>query len=335
MLDMIVSSDTITHMKSKPPYVITQEILQYTAKIAHELGMLEGAKLVPFSVELRRGNKIKTIQSSLAIEGNTLSIEQITAILDGTPVLGSKLDILEVENALKVYDDLKSFDAQSVMHLKKAHKLLMQALIPDNGKWREKGVGVFKGKAVSHMAPPAKRVPQLITELFSYLKQDKKTPWLIKACVFHYELEFIHPFSDGNGRMGRLWQQLLLMRENSIFEFLSIEGLIKENQKVYYQVLEQCDQSGDSTAFIEFSLEIILMALREYTAHALSSINSPASRLEHAKHKLGKNWFSRKQYIEVLKDISTATASRDLDLGVKENVLEKQGVRNQVRYRFK
>lgn len=335
MLDMIVSFDTISYMKARPPYELTQEILQYTAKIAHELGMLEGAKLVPFSVELRRSNKIKTIQSSLAIKGNTLSVEQITAILDGAPVLGPRSDILEVQNALKVYDDLKSYNAQSVTQLKKAHKLLMRELIEDNGKWREKGVGVFKGKAVSHMVPPAKRVPQLMTDLFSYLKEDKKTPWLIKACVFHYELEFIHPFSDGNGRMGRLWQQLLLMKENPIFEFLSVEGLIKENQKEYYQVLEQCDEAGDSTVFIEFSLEIILMALQEYTAHALSPINTPSQRLAHAKHKLDKKWFSRKQYIEVLKDISTATASRDLDHGLTENILEKQGARNQVKYRFK
>lgn len=322
-------------MKEKPPFTLTSRILTLTSEISHELGVLEGAKLVPFSVELRRSNRIKTIQSSLAIEGNTLSTEQITALIEGKPVLGPKSDILEVENALKLYDNLQAYNPTSVQHIKKAHKLLMQGLIKDNGKFREKGVGVFKGKAVSHMAPPAKRVPKLMTDLFKYIKSDKESPWLIKACVFHYELEFIHPFSDGNGRMGRLWQQLLLMKEDPSFEFLSVEGLIKEHQKDYYNVLECCDRAGDSTEFIEFSLEIILASLQEYTSQATSPIKEPSSRLEFAREHVAKEWFSRKDYIQCLKDISSATASRDLLLGVESKTLEKKGAKNQVLYTFK
>jgi len=182
--------------------------------------------------------------------------------------------------------------------------------------------------------PPANRVPKLMADLFSFIKTKDSLPWLIKACVFHYELEFIHPFKDGNGRMGRLWQQLLLMKEDLVFEFIPVETIIKAKQHKYYSVLEKCDQLGNSTLFIEFSLKQILAALTAYTSSTISTINTPTARLDFVKDKLGFSWFSRKEYITLHKDISTATASRDLLLGIKTGKVITQGFKNQARYQF-
>lgn len=321
-------------MNKKPPFDITPIILTRCQEIAHELGVLEGAHLSASPVSLRRDNQIKTIQSTLAIEGNTLSLEQVTGIVKGKRVLGPKKEILEVQNAINVYSNLTKLAPLSMTAFKKAHKLLMTNLIPEHGKFRSKGVGIFKGKEVAHVAPPAKRVPELISDLFDFISAKDKIPWLVKACVFHCELEFIHPFSDGNGRMGRLWQQLLLMKENPLFEYISVESLIKENQKEYYDVLSQCDEAANSTAFIEFSLDQILAALRFYSDSIISRVIDVDSRLEYAKEKYQKDWFTRKDYISLHKNISTSTASRDLLKGVESGILLKKGKMNQVKYRF-
>jgi len=329
-------------MKNKPPFQITSLILNLSIEIARELGMLSGAKLHAMPVKLRRQNAIKSIQASLAIEGNTLSEEQVTAIFEGKRVLGPIKDIKEVLNAIEVYNMLSQFNPVSIADFKKAHKMLMQELIGENGMWRKSGVAVYKGKKAIHVAPPAKIVPELMDKLFDYIKKDKETSWLIKACVFHYELEFIHPFADGNGRMGRLWQQVLLKQEDPVFGFLPVESLIRENQKRYYSVLAACDKAADSTLFVEFSLECILKSLRAFRESAVAPVQDFRSRLAlyqeryHADNtdKKEVHWFSRKDYILFHKDISTATASRDLILGVQEGVLSKQGEKNQVRYSF-
>lgn len=321
-------------MSKNPPFAISAAVLSLSNAIVHELGVLSGAKLSPVPVTLRRSNRIKTIQSSLAIEGNTLTVEQITQIMDGKRIFGPKKDIEEVNNAIMLYEMLPQINPLSIVALKKAHKTLMKGIIETNGQFRPKNVGIFKGKYVAHMAPPAKRVPGLMNALFGFIKGNSGIPWLIKACVFHYELEFIHPFADGNGRMGRLWQQLLLMKEHSVFEYISVEAIIKQHQKQYYDVLGQCDSAGDSTQFIEFSLKQILGALQQYTAIATTAVNTPESRLEFAVKTLKDTWFSRKDYLQLHKDISTATASRDLVHGVKTAMLSKRGEANQVRYRF-
>jgi Fic family protein len=328
---VIVSYDTIIRM-TKPRFQINSNILQLSKEIGYELGLLAGAKLAPVPIKLRRKNKIETIHSSLAIEGNALTIEQVTAILDGKKVLAPEKDILEVQNAVQVYDKLLSWDAASIESFKQAHSLLMANLIPSNGSWRARAVGIFKNQKPTHIAPAASKVHGLMEALFNFVASSPDISWLLKACIFHYELEFIHPFEDGNGRMGRLWQQLLLIKENPIFEFISTEGLIRTNQEEYYATLAQCDQAGESTQFIEFSLEKILLALSDYTTASPQVMQGP-QRLAYARTML-EDWFSRKQYMGVHKDISSATASRDLADGVKEGALIVKGRNNQILYKF-
>ncbi len=321
-------------MNKNPPFAITTTILTLCNEIAHELGVLEGAYLSISPIKLRRDHQVKTIQSTLAIEGNTLSLEQVTGIIEGKRVLGPEKEIKEVKNAIVVYKKLLNFDPLSITDFKKAHKQLMEDLISENGKFRSQGVGIFKGTEVAHVAPPAKQVARLMNDLFEFLIAKNTIPWLIKACIFHYEMEFIHPFSDGNGRMGRLWQQLLLMKENAIFEYVAVESLIKKNQQAYYDVLSQCDKAANSTAFIEFSLGQILTTLCEYSTSIGNQVVDSIGRLEYAKTKFVGAWFSRKDYIEVHKNISTATASRDLLKGVDSGMLIKRGEKNQVKYKF-
>jgi len=256
-------------MKNKPPFQITPLILDLSNQITHELTILAGAKLRSTPIMLRRENKIKTIQASLAIEGNTLTVEQVSDVFEGKIVVGPVKDIQEVRNAIAVYNLLTDLDPLSLADFKNAHNLLMRDLVEQRGSWRSGGVAVFKGQKVAHMAPPAHMVPSLMKELFSFITENQESSWIIKACVFHYELEFIHPFVDGNGRMGRLWQQLLLMKEDSVFEFVSVETIIKNNQAYYYEALAACDKAADSTLFIEFCLAHILSALQWYTQAAL------------------------------------------------------------------
>jgi len=212
------------------PFTITPLILKKCQLISHELGMLEGAKINYTPIKLRKENQIKTIQSSLAIEGNSLTIEQITAILDGKHIVGPKKDILEVNNAIKVYSNLEKLDPLSINSFKQAHKILMNNIIQNNGQWRQKGVGIFKGQEITHVAPPASMVDPLMVKLFKFLNNNATNiPWIIKGSVFHYELEFIHPFSDGNGRMGRLWQQLVFMKDNPLYSLNAIRVCSREN----------------------------------------------------------------------------------------------------------
>jgi Fic family protein len=285
--------------------------------------------------KLRRQNRVRTIKDSLAIEGNTLNLEQVTAILEGKRVFGPKREIREVQNAVKLYEHLSEMDPGKVGDLIWAHGILMKGLAPDAGKFRAGAVGILKGQKVSHVAPPAKQVPRLMDELFSFLRgRDSLSP-LVRACVFHYELEFIHPFSDGNGRIGRFWQSLILTKFNTAFEYIPVESLIKERQASYYQVLERCDKKGDSTEFIEYSLETIRDALTEFLRHLKPEPVTPGSRIQLAQQKLGSSMFSRKDYLVLFKSISTATASRDLALGVSEGRLTKTGTQSTARYKFR
>lgn len=309
----------------KPPFQITASVLNLASSIQEIVGELKVHSLTRPSIKLRKENKIRTIHHSLAIEGNSLSEEQITAILENKRVHGSKTQILEVKNALTLYDDLSSYNPTNEKDLLRAHRVLMTGLVDKPGRYRSKQVGVFNGVKVAHMAPSAKLVPSLMTHLFDFLKKDKEIPWLLKACVFHYELEFIHPFEDGNGRMGRLWQQLLLMKHSPIFEYISAESLIHKRQKDYYRVLEQCDKKGESTLFIEFSLENILQSLKEFRKDFRPTKATGNDRIQYALEYFGKQSFSRKDYMELHKGISTASASRDLALAVSQGLLKKTG----------
>jgi Fic family protein len=320
-------------MDQSPPFQITSNILHLAQAISYELGILTGAKLYPVPIALRRNNQIKTIQASLAIEGNCLNETQVTGIINAKKVIGPKKDLLEVQNAIKVYRNLSGWKPLEIDNLLAAHQQLMQDLTDTCGRWRTRDVGIFSQKTLAHMAPPAKRVPLLMEKLFDFINHNKQTTWLIKACIFHYKLEFIHPFIDGNGIIGRLWQQLLLMKEHPIFEFIAVESLIKQHQTDYYAVLGQCDRAGDSTAFIEFSLNIIEKTLKLYTKTAVSQTMHPEGRLIYAQSHFN-TWFTRKDYLELHKDIASATASRDLERGISKKILVKKGQHNQAQYQF-
>lgn len=245
-----------------PPFEITSKIIELISKISEKLGEITSIQNNPLHIQLRKENRIKTIHSSLAIENNSLTIEQITAIINGKRVLGNPNEIKEVKNSIQAYDLLLSLNPYDENDLLKAHKLMMQDLVSNSGKYRVDGVGIFDGEKVVHVAPQAKRVPELMANLFEWLKTSDIHP-LIKSCVFHYEFEFIHPFQDGNGRLGRLWQTVILKEWKEIFAWLPVETLIKENQKEYYNVLGVSDSVANSTKFIEFMLSIILNTIEE------------------------------------------------------------------------
>lgn len=246
----------------KPPFEITSKIIELISNISEKIGEINTLQDSPYHIQLRKENRIKTIHSSLAIENNSLSLKQITAIIEGKRVLGNPNEIKEVKNSIQAYDLLLSLNSYNEKDLLNAHKLMMQDLVERNGKYRMDGVGIFDGERVVHMAPPAKRVPELMGDLFEWLKTSDVHP-LIKSCVFHYEFEFIHPFQDGNGRIGRLWQTVILKEWKEIFAWIPVETLIKENQKEYYNVLGVSDSAANSTKFIEFMLALILNTIEE------------------------------------------------------------------------
>ena len=246
----------------KPPFEITSKIIELISNISEKIGEINYLQDNPYHIRLRKENRIKTIHSSLAIENNSLSLKQITAIIEGKHVLGNPNEIKEVKNSIQAYDLLLSLNPYNEKDLLKAHKLMMQDLVERNGKYRTDGVGIFDGEKVVHLAPPADRVPELMFDLFKWLKESDAHP-LIKSCVFHYEFEFIHPFQDGNGRMGRLWQTVILKEWKEIFAWLPVETLIKENQKEYYNVLGASDSDANSTKFIEVMLALILNTIEE------------------------------------------------------------------------
>lgn len=313
----------------KPPYTISSQILNLVSEVAQKIGEVNASFLTKQSPELRKQNRIRTIQASLAIEGNTLAIDQVTAILDKKRVIGPPKDIAEVNNAIQVYAQLSKYHPYTEKAFLSAHKTLMQGLVKYPGKYRQSGVGIVKGQAIAHLAPPAAQVPVLMKQLFQYLRNDEEAI-LIKSCVFHYEVEFIHPFADGNGRMGRLWQTLILMQQYPVFEYLPFETLISKHQQEYYQALSISDKRGESTYFIVFMLGILRNALDEL----LKERTGPISSLERIGLFLtsGVRSFTRKDYMAYFKTVSSATASRDLQLAVQKKLIKKQGEKNQTSY---
>lgn len=306
----------------KPPYEITSEILKHVASISEKIGIVNAKFLTKTNPVLRKQNRIKTIQSSLSIEGNTLSEEQITAILENKRVAGPQKDIIEVLNALDVYKKIDQLKFDKEKDFLKAHQLLMKDLIENPGKYRTKSVGIVKGSKVEHIAPPAENLSFLMRGLFKYLK-DKSELTLIKSCVFHYEMEFIHPFMDGNGRMGRLWQTLILMSDYPIFEFIPFETLISKNQEKYYKALSNSDKEGKSTKFIEYMLDIIDSSLTEILGNSTKKL-SENDRILIFLEDFHQD-FTRKDYMNYFKNISSATASRDLKMATENKIISKTG----------
>ena len=249
-------------MNYTPPFTITAEILNLVGKISEQVGVLS-ASIFNISPQLRKQNRIKAITGTLAIEGNTLSEEQITAIVDGKPMMGSMRELAEAKGAIEAYESLTDLHPDSIEDLLRAHKLMMSEVLIHAGTFRTKAVGIFKDKKVYHVAPPAHRVSGLVADLISWLTQSNDHP-LITSSIFHYEFEFIHPFIDGNGRLGRLWQTLILSKWHPLFLSLPLESVIKDNQQEYYRTLGHADEQAESTPFIHFMLSVITQTLKQY-----------------------------------------------------------------------
>ncbi len=303
-------------MNYQPPYSITSNILNLVAEIGELLGRLSVLEKLQEQQKsrllLRRINRIRTIQGSLAIEGNTLSEDQITAILEGKPVIAPPREVQEARNAIKAYEQFSNWQATDKKDLLKAHQILMLGLIDDAGQYRNRGVGVMKGDQVIHMAPPADRVSKLLSDLFTWLKTSEEHA-LISSSVFHYEFEFIHPFSDGNGRMGRLWQTLILSQWKPIFKHIPVESMVFANQADYYKAINQSTEQTDSAPFIEFMLNRILEACNSGFENASDQLSDQVN--DHVRDQVNK---PIKALLNILIN-QTAMTSSDLmkQLGLK------------------
>ena len=247
----------------KPPFEITNRMVGYVAEIAELLGKLNVTGTLSSNPTLRRGNRIRTIHGSLAIEQNTLSLEQVTAVLNGKHVLAPPKDIAEVKNAYEIYERLDELDPYSVDDLLTAHGIMTRGLVEESGMFRTRPVGVVDSEGhVLHFGTLPQYVPGLVMELLDWTKTSE-VHMLIRSCVFHYELELIHPFADGNGRVGRLWHTLLLSKWNPAFAWLPVESIIHDRQQEYYDAINASNDAGESTVFIEFMLSAIKASLMD------------------------------------------------------------------------
>ena len=266
--------------KYVPPYNITDEMLELVSEITEDLGKLSSMNDLERLPRLRRVNRIRSILSSLAIENNTLSLEQVTDVIDGKHVLGPQDDIIAVKNAFSVYKMLPELDPFSLEDLLKAHGTMMHGLVEGAGELRTSSVGVINAQGkVIHVAPPHDMVKELMEQLFDWLKTSK-TQMLIRSSIFHYEFEFIHPFADGNGRTGRLWQTALLASWKPIFEWIPIENIIKDNQEEYYRAIGLSTAEGKSNRFILFMLKVIQKAVSELARDTRGHQNHITSQIK-------------------------------------------------------
>lgn len=305
----------------QPPFTLTPTIVTLVAEISETLGRLSVLGENTKTLRLRRANRIRTIQASLAIEGNTLSLEQITAVLDGKRVLAPAKDLQEVRNALLAYEKLPSWNPYLLSDLLTAHQVLMTGLLDNPGNFRSTGVGIMKGEQVIHLAPPADRVPFLIKELLAWLKTTKDHP-LISASVFHYEFEFIHPFPDGNGRMGRLWQTLILAQWNPLLAYIPVESMIHDHQIEYYQAINQSTSKADSAVFIEFILKMIHDSVKE-SSHVSEKTSEKTS--EKILCKIGENNAITIAELALQMGLTTRSIERNLKVLQQLNKLIRVG----------
>lgn len=239
----------------KPPFTITNEILSYVSLISEKIGRITAISNLESKPHLRKNNRIKSIHSSLKIEANSLTLGQVKDVINGKLVLGEQKEIQEVKNAYAAYERFAEIDPYSVQDLKQFHGIMTKYVIEESGAFRQGEEGVFDGERCIFMAPPARMVPQLMKELFEWMKEAQSTIHpLILSSIFHYEFVFIHPFSDGNGRMARLWHTAILSKWKPIFEYIPIESQIEKFQNEYYEAIAKCHVDGESTAFIEFML---------------------------------------------------------------------------------
>ncbi len=316
-----------------PPFEISDESQRLIGRVERLLGRYEGLQSPRPVPRLRRSHRVRTIKDSLAIEGNTLSLDQAMTVLEGKRVVAPARDILELQNANAAYNRLSEWNPYSLKDFCRAHRVLMQGLVTSAGRWRAGGVGIAKGDQIAHVAPPADRVHGLVKSLLKFARDDS-VALLVRAAVVHYEIEFIHPFEDGNGRLGRLWHTLMLYQYHHAFEYVPLESLIRERQKEYYAALGASDRAGNSTAFVEFGLTIVEEALRRFLETLRAEATTPSHRIKIAARHFGGRDFSRKDYGALFPNLSTSTASRDLRHGVEIGQLLRSGDKALTRYRF-
>lgn len=321
-------------MAEDPPFTVTPRILTLVGEIERLLGRVEAWDGPAPEPRLRKQSRVRTVRGSVGIEGNDLTEEQVTAVLEGTRVVGSPRAIREVTNANDAYERAPDWRSARERDFLAAHRVMMRELTDPIGRYRDTNVGVLDGTRVAHIASPAKRLPTLMKALFSWLRTTS-TPPLLRACVAHYEVLFIHPFTDGNGRMARLWQHVVMLEASPLFRIVAVESVIRERQRAYYDVLGRCDGRGDSWELIEFLLAAQRDALATVITDLAPKRPTPVSRLAAAKGHFGRRWFSRADYRRLHAGVSTATASRDLRAGLDEGPLESRGERRLTEYRFR
>jgi len=253
-------------MPSNPPYTITEKAADYLAKIVETVTRLEFGTGFTRDIKLHRENRVRTIYSSLAIEGNSLTLGEVAAVIKGKIVAGKQTEIKEVKNAYEAYDKIMTFDPYAIKDFLNAHKLMTQGLVPEAGQFRDGDVGVFDGDIVVHIGARPQFVPQLMKDLFSWAKASELHP-VLKSAILHYEIENIHPFADGNGRMGRLWQTLTLAKWNPIFAWIPMESVLYQNRPQYYQAISDARHANDSGPFIEFTLSALYETVKEQAKH--------------------------------------------------------------------
>jgi len=314
-------------MNYKPPYTITSKMLTLATSIGEELTKIEFEVNKTITPMLRKKNRIKILAGTLEIEGNFLGEEKITAILEGKRVLGTYQEVLEVEGAINAYKEFENYRYDNLDDLLKAHKILMKDILTTAGSFRGINVGVGSKDGVSHVAPPFGVVPDLMKDLFGWL-QNSNEHVLIKSCVFHYEFEFIHPFSDGNGRIGRLWQSVILYHWRKVFSAIPTESIIRDNQERYYEVLEESGSLGESTPFVEFMLEVILKAIESSKNKNVPKDvpkNVPLKRVAKILSLIGKNKNITIIELANILGVVDKTIKRDIAKLKKENRLIRVG----------
>ena len=305
----------------KYPFQINTAILRLTAEISELVGSMATLTEAARSPQLRRSNRIKTIYSSLAIEQNTLSLEQVTAVVSGKRVLAPPKDIAEVQNAFELYDRLDELNPYSIDDLLTAHAVMVRGLRDDAGEFRSRPVGVVDTQGnILHFGTLPAYVPQLVEELLDWTEHDEN-PLLIKSCVFHYEFELIHPFSDGNGRIGRLWHTLLLSKWKPLFAWVPVESIIHDRQSEYYRAINNANNAADSTCFIEFMLSAIKDALLEVTAQPSKAKPKAEVREQAILEYLSEHGEIANSDVRKLLSISAATANRVLNGMVEKGMI--------------
>ncbi|MCK9338043.1 MAG: Fic family protein [Arcobacteraceae bacterium] len=304
-------------MSYKPPYTISDKVLNLVVDITTLLAKADIA--FRNDVHLRKKNQIRTVVGTLAIEGNNLDIKQVTAILEGKKVIGTDKEIQEVKSAINAYENIEKFDPYKIDDLLKVHALMMDLLLDNKGEFRNVKVAV-KGDEIVHVAPPPSQVPHLVKQLFEWLQKSELNP-LITSSIFHYEFEFIHPFVDGNGRMGRFWQSLILSKYNPLFLSFPIENIIKQRQDAYYKTLSTCDMEADSTLFVEFMLECIYDAISSEISSEISSVNTDENILRF----LQKNPKATIKILATTLNLTTRAIEKQLANLKKEGKLQRVG----------